>query len=83
MSGSHSDGIDPERKIRLQSGHCCWHCRYYIRPKDLMLDGPASSICTIDREQNVYAVYGEMVSGDKERKPDESCDRFEMDIPEK
>ncbi|VAX10463.1 hypothetical protein MNBD_GAMMA25-1383 [hydrothermal vent metagenome] len=48
-----------------------------------MLDGPASSICIIDREQNVYAVYGEMVSGDKECKPDESCDRFEMDIPEK
>ncbi len=48
-----------------------------------MLDGPVSSICIIDRAQNVYVVYGEMMPGDKECKPDESCNRFEMDIPKK
>ncbi len=48
-----------------------------------MLDGSVSSICIIDRAQNVYAVCGEMMPGDKERKPDEFCNRFEMDIPKK
>ncbi len=46
-----------------------------------MLDGPVGSVCTIDRAQNVYEVYGEMMPGYKERKPDDCCDRFEMDIP--
>ena len=71
-----------DRQKRLQLGHCCWHCRYYIRPiEELRLDGPVSSICVVDRAQNVYVVPGEMMPGDKERKPDEYCERFEMDIP--
>ncbi len=78
---SHQGENNLERKKRLQSGHCCWHCRYYIRPIEGIIDGPVNSICTIDRVRNVYGVYGEMTPGDKECKPDEYCNQFEMDIP--
>ncbi len=81
MSGRRSDEIDPERKILLQSGHCCWHCRYYIRPIEGILDGSVNSICTIDRDPLVYPAISEMTPGDKVRKPGESCNCFEMDIP--
>ena len=77
MSGERED-----KEARLKSGRCCWHCRYYIRPKtELMIDGPISSICTIDREKNIYPLFDLPSPGDTERNPDEFCDRFEMDRP--
>jgi len=57
---------------------CCWNCKYYIPPKQhLELDGPISSICTIDRRKDVYSVPENSIEGDKKRKPDEVCDRWE------
>ena len=77
MSGERED-----KEARLESGRCCWHCRYYIRPKtELMIDGPIDSICTIDREKNIYPRLSFPSPGDVERNPDEFCDRFEMDRP--
>ena len=61
---------------------CCWHCRYYIRPKkEWMIDGPVSSICTIDRKKIIYPLVYFPSPGDVERDPDEFCNRFEMDQP--
>lgn len=77
VSSSNSGENNLERMKRLQAGHCCWHCRYYIRTIDMIVDGPATSVCTIDRAyKNMYEC-----PSDKERKPDEYCDQFEMDIP--
>lgn len=80
-SNGYRNETDLEREQRLKRGYCCWHCQYYVRPGELMLDGPVHSICTIDRADNVYEVYGDIGPGDKEHSPNDSCDRFEMDIP--
>lgn len=37
----------------------CWNCRHYIRPGERMLDGQATSVCTIDRDRSVYGTEGE------------------------
>jgi hypothetical protein len=46
-----------------------------------MLDGPVTSICTVDRETNVYPNPMYLNPGDREREPEEHCDRFELDSP--
>jgi hypothetical protein len=75
-------GEREDKEARLKSGRCCWHCRYYIRPiTEMMIDGPVSSICTIDREKNIYPLFSFPTPDDTERDPDETCDRFEMDRP--
>jgi hypothetical protein len=64
---------------RIPSDPCCWHCRYYIRPTDeLILDGPVTSICTIDRQKDIYPNPMYLSPGDHPREPAEHCDRFEM-----
>ena len=79
---SDNDRTEPTRGERVESGRCCWHCRYYIRPTDeLMLDGPVNSICTIDRQKDIYPNPMYLSPGDRPREPAEYCDRFEMDMP--
>ena len=79
---NYIDESEQERRERLQSGRCCWHCRYYIRQTEgITLDGPQGSICTIDHVQSEYKVSGEMALGETIRNPDYYCARFEMDEP--
>ena len=73
--------LDFEKARRIQSGHVCWNCKYYIRQGELMVDGPVSSICIIDREKNVYVNTTDLTPGDSRRNPDETCNRFEIDMP--
>ena len=71
-----------ERLARLRTGHCCWHCRHYIRPLSLpILDGPATELCTVDRLPGVYPLDTTPTYGDVHRNPDESCIKFEMELP--
>ncbi len=60
------------------------HCRYYIRPATmLMIDGPVSQICTIDRQKNIYPISDQESPGDRRVQPDDYCGRFEIDPPPK
>ena len=78
MRGNFDDDIKPTEKMEEKHPKkCCWNCKYYILPKQhLELDGPISSICTIDRKKDVYADPVYMQEGDKERSPGEVCDRW-------
>lgn len=80
-SGDSLDETDLARENRIHSGYCCWHCRYYIRPAEGMIDGPAHSVCTLDRARDAYWVHGEMAHGDKGRNPEDCCGQFEADRP--
>jgi hypothetical protein len=72
ITDKYIDETEQERRERLQSGRCCWHCRYYIRPIEVStLDGPLHSICTIDRVHNMDNVYGELAPGEKYSEPDD------------
>ncbi len=66
----------------LESGHCCWHCRYYIRPSnELRLDGPKSAVCFVNRPPLIYPMLCDLVAGERHTKPDDWCEQFEMDMP--
>jgi hypothetical protein len=81
---NYNDESNIERRERYESGRCCWHCRYYIRPTDeLMLDGPVTKTCTIDRQKGIYPNPMYLSPGDRPREPEEHCDRFEMALPGK
>lgn len=60
---------------------CCWNCQQYIRPKEFVLDGPVTSVCTIDRDHRVYGIEGELHPGDRMVKPTDRCDRFKLGKP--
>lgn len=79
-----NDRTDPARGERIESGRCCWHCRYYIRPSvELVIDGAVTAICTIDRQEGIYPNSMYLSPGDRPREPSEHCDRFEVDYPTK
>lgn len=64
------------------SQDCCWNCKHYIPPHEgLMLDGPISSVCIVDRDRSLYPVYGELSPGDKEIDPSQAdrhcCEKYE------
>jgi hypothetical protein len=70
------------KKSNDKSERSCWHCRFYIRPSEtLVIDGPVTSVCIIDRDKSVYPNTMYLTPGDVSRQPDETCDRFEMDRP--
>lgn len=63
----------------VAKGRCCWHCKYYIRPKELfILDGPIGETCLIDRRRDVYIFGHQPYPGDKHTGPNDFCNRFEM-----
>lgn len=63
----------------IDKGHCCLHCKHYVRSKGLfILDGPIEEVCTIDRKRDVCAYGQQSYSGDKHTGPNDFCDRFEM-----
>jgi hypothetical protein len=63
----------------VAKGRCCWHCKYYIRSKELfILDGPIEEVCIIDRKKNVYIFGHRSYPGDKHTGTNDFCDRFEM-----
>jgi hypothetical protein len=75
--------LDLEKARRIQPGQVCWNCKYYIRPGELMIDGPVSSICIIDRESGMYPNSMYINPGDIKKRPGDSCDRFALsgDVP--
>ena len=79
---NYNDESNIERRARYESGRCCWHCRYYIRPAgEFVIDGPVTSVCMVDREKGIYGNEMYLSPGDCTRQPTEYCDRFEMDKP--
>ena len=75
---NYKEESDTERQERYESGRCCWHCRYYIRPVEgFVIDGPVTTICTIDRQKGIYPNPMYLSPGDRPREPEEYCDRFE------
>jgi len=69
---------------RLELGRCCWHCQHYLRPVGkYLLDGPIGNVCIVDRQKDIYPLQGELNPGDKIMKPDNVCDRFQMELPPK
>lgn len=71
--------------IRKSTDHCrcCWHCRFFIRPIpiQLLLDGPVTEVCTVDRYPGQYLQSDQWHQGDKDVLPDDVCDKFEIDPP--
>jgi hypothetical protein len=75
---TYKDRTELKQGERIPSGPCCWHCHYYIRPAEgFMIDGPVTTICTIDRQKGIYPNPMYLSPGDRPREPEECCDRFE------
>lgn len=65
-----------------QQGKCCWHCQYYVRqPENNKVDGQLGAICTVDRQQHIYAFNDQMNEGDKVQQANFLCNKFKFDLP--